>query len=123
MKIFLHYRWLFIKDDTFIGEWEIFGAEVFLCHSQFFIKGNFIIDGGECTNTLKAERLPQNNHSCKDLKMRFNQEQLQKISSHERLNASCFKAIDQIQKESSAIAQRQGHIFVEAKAQQYQETV
>ena len=35
VEIFLHYRWLFIKGDIFIGEWEIFGAEFFLCYSQF----------------------------------------------------------------------------------------
>ena len=32
-EILLHYRQLFIKGDVFIGEWSIFGAEVFLCYS------------------------------------------------------------------------------------------
>ena len=27
----------------------MFGAEVFLCYSQFFVKGDFIIGGDECT--------------------------------------------------------------------------
>ena len=48
MEILLCYRWLFIKGDVFIGEWGIFGTEVFLHYSQFFVKGNFIIDGVEC---------------------------------------------------------------------------
>ena len=47
-EIFLHYRWLFIKGDIFIGEWEVFGTEVFLCYSQFFIISDFVIDGVEC---------------------------------------------------------------------------
>ena len=46
-EIFLHYRWLFIKGDVFIGEWEILFVEVFLHYSQFFIKGDFIVDGVE----------------------------------------------------------------------------
>ena len=42
-EILLRYRWLFVKADVFIGEWRIFGAEVFLHYSRFFIKGNFVI--------------------------------------------------------------------------------
>ena len=37
-----------VKDNIFKGEWEIFGAEVYLYYRQFFIKGDFIIDGVEC---------------------------------------------------------------------------
>ena len=40
--------WLFIKSDVFIGEWSVFGAEVFLHYSQFFIKGDFVIGRVEC---------------------------------------------------------------------------
>ena len=47
-EILLHYRWLFIKGDVFIGERGIFGAEVFLCYRQFFIKSNFVIGRVEC---------------------------------------------------------------------------
>ena len=49
VEIFLCYRWLFVKGNIFISEWEIFGAEVFLHYGQFFIKGDFIIDGVECS--------------------------------------------------------------------------
>ena len=48
-EIFLCYWQLFIKGDIFIGEWEIFGAEVFHHYSWFFVKGNFIIDGVKCS--------------------------------------------------------------------------
>ena len=41
--------WLFIKGDIFIGKWSIFGVEVFLRYSQFFVKGNFVWGGVECT--------------------------------------------------------------------------
>ena len=51
VEILPHYSWLFIKGDVFIGEWGIFGAEVFLRYSQFFVKGDFIIGGVECTST------------------------------------------------------------------------
>ena len=37
-EIFLHYRWLFIKGNVFIGEWEIFGAEVFLVIADFSLR-------------------------------------------------------------------------------------
>ena len=47
-KILLHYRQLFVKGNVFIGEWGIFGAEVFLCYSRFFVKGDFVIGGVEC---------------------------------------------------------------------------
>ena len=47
--ILLRYRWLFVKGNVIIGEWDIFGVEVFLCYSQFFVKDNFIIGGVECT--------------------------------------------------------------------------
>ena len=30
---FLRYKWLFAKGDAIIGEWEIFGVEVFLRYS------------------------------------------------------------------------------------------
>ena len=50
-EISLHYRWLFVKDNIFIGKWEIFGAEVFLCYNKFFIKGDLIIDGVECNES------------------------------------------------------------------------
>ena len=46
-EILLHYRWLFIKGNIIIGEWEIFGAGVFLCYSHLFIKGDFVIGGVE----------------------------------------------------------------------------
>ena len=36
--------------NVFIGEWGIFGAEVFLHYSQFFIKGHFIIGRVECNS-------------------------------------------------------------------------
>ena len=32
-EILLRYRWVFIKDDVLIGDWGIFGAEVFLHYS------------------------------------------------------------------------------------------
>ena len=32
-EILLCYRQLFIKGGVFIGEWHVFGAEVFLCYS------------------------------------------------------------------------------------------
>ena len=41
-------RWLFIKGDVFIGVCGIFGADIFLHYSQFFVKGNFVIGGVEC---------------------------------------------------------------------------
>ena len=44
----LHYRWLFVKGNVFIGEWGILGGEVFFCYSLFFIKGDFVIGGVEC---------------------------------------------------------------------------
>ena len=33
VEIFLHYRQLFVKGNIFIGEWGIFGVEIFLCYS------------------------------------------------------------------------------------------
>ena len=48
MEVFLYYRWLFIKGNVIIGEWEIFGAEVFHRYSRIFAKGDFVIDGVEC---------------------------------------------------------------------------
>ena len=42
-EILLHYRELFIKGDIIIGEWGIFGVDIFFCYSEFFIKGNFVI--------------------------------------------------------------------------------
>ena len=49
-KILLSYRQLFVKGDVFIGEWGIFGVEVFLRYGQFFVKGDFVIGGVECTD-------------------------------------------------------------------------
>ena len=64
VEILLRYRQLFVKDDVLIGEWGIFGAEVFLCYSCFFfVKGNFIIGGVECI----------------DIKNRINKGSLQKL--------------------------------------------
>ena len=37
-EILLRYKQLFIKGNIFIGEWGIFGAEVFLHYGQFFVK-------------------------------------------------------------------------------------
>ena len=48
-EFLLHYRWLFVKGNVFVGEWGIFGAEVFLHYSQFFIKDDFVIGGVECS--------------------------------------------------------------------------
>ena len=47
-EILLRYRWLFVKGNVFICEWGTFGAEVFLCYSQFFVKGDFVIGRVEC---------------------------------------------------------------------------
>ena len=49
VEILLCFRWLYVKDDVFIGERGIFGAEVFLCYRRFFIKSDFIIGRVECT--------------------------------------------------------------------------
>ena len=38
VEVFLHYRQLFIKGDIFIGEWEIFGAEVSFIIANFSLK-------------------------------------------------------------------------------------
>ena len=48
-EILLCYRWLFIKGNVFIGEWEILGVEVFLHYNRFFVKGDFVMDGVECS--------------------------------------------------------------------------
>ena len=47
-KILLYYGWLFIKGDIIIGEWGIFGVEIFFHYSQFFIKGDIVIGRVEC---------------------------------------------------------------------------
>ena len=47
-EILLHYRQIFIVGDVFVGEWGIFGVDIFLCYSWFFVKGNFVIGGVEC---------------------------------------------------------------------------
>ena len=47
-EILLHYRWLFIKNNVFIGERGLFGTEVFLHYRRFFIKSNFVIGRVEC---------------------------------------------------------------------------
>ena len=47
-EIFLCYRQLFINGNVIIGELEIFGMEVFLCCSRFFVKSDFVIDGVGC---------------------------------------------------------------------------
>ena len=44
----LHYRQLFVKGNLFIGEWGIFGADIFLRYSQFFFKADLIIGRVEC---------------------------------------------------------------------------
>ena len=38
VEILLHYRQLFVKGNVFIGEWGIFGAEIFLHYSHFLLK-------------------------------------------------------------------------------------
>ena len=45
----LCHSWLFIKGNVIIGEWGIFGVEIFLCYSWFFIKGDFFIGRVECS--------------------------------------------------------------------------
>ena len=45
-----------VKGDVFIGEWEIFGVEVFLRYSRFFVKDDFFIDGVECMFFLTPGR-------------------------------------------------------------------
>ena len=37
-EILLCYRQLFVKGDVFIGEWDVFGAEVFLVIVNFSLK-------------------------------------------------------------------------------------
>ena len=37
-EIFLHYRWLFIKGDIIIGDWEIFGAGFSFIIASFSLK-------------------------------------------------------------------------------------
>ena len=54
VEILLCYRQLFFKDDIFIGERGIFGAEVFLHYRQFFIKSNFIIGRVECISAATS---------------------------------------------------------------------
>ena len=49
----LHYTQLFLKGNVFIGEWGLFGADVFLRYSWFFVRGNFVIGGVECTISFK----------------------------------------------------------------------
>ena len=49
VEILLCYRWLFVKDDVFIGERHIFGAEVFLHYRQFFVTSDFVIGRVECS--------------------------------------------------------------------------
>ena len=48
MQSLLHYKQLFIKGDVILGEYNIFGVEIFLRYRRFFIKGDFIIGGAEC---------------------------------------------------------------------------
>ena len=55
-EILLHYRQLFIKGNVIIGKWGIFGMEIFLRYSRFFIKSKFIIDGAECIRGCPIER-------------------------------------------------------------------
>ena len=43
---------LFANGDIFIGEWGVFGAEVFLCYSRFFVKGDFVIGRVDCMYKL-----------------------------------------------------------------------
>ena len=42
VEILLHYRQLFIKGDVIIGEWGIFGLEIFLHYSQFLLKATLL---------------------------------------------------------------------------------
>ena len=50
-EILLHYRWLFIKGNVFIGEW---GIQCIWCRgfpfviANFFVKGDFVIGRVEC---------------------------------------------------------------------------
>ena len=39
----------YVKGDVIIGEWVIFGVEIFLHYSRFFVKGDFVIGGVECS--------------------------------------------------------------------------
>ena len=55
----LRYRQLFIKGNVFIGVCGIFGAYIFLCYSQFFIKGDFVIGRVECTSFQNRKMLQQ----------------------------------------------------------------
>ena len=41
----LHYRWLFVKGNVIVSVWGIFGVEIFLRYSRYFVKGNFVIGG------------------------------------------------------------------------------
>ena len=37
-EILLRYGWLFVKGDVFIGDWGIFGADIFLVIADFSLK-------------------------------------------------------------------------------------
>ena len=37
-EILFHYRWLFFKGNVIIGEWGIFGVEIFLVIADFLLK-------------------------------------------------------------------------------------
>ena len=56
VEILFYYRWLFVKGNIIIGEWGIFGVGIFLHNSPFFIKGDFIIGGVECTANRKTQK-------------------------------------------------------------------
>ena len=47
-EILLCYSWLFVKGDIFIGKRGIFGAEVFLHYRRFFVESDFVICGVVC---------------------------------------------------------------------------
>ena len=69
--ILLHYKWLFIKGDVFIGEWSIFGEEVFLHYSRFFIKGDFVIGGVECSYPIHWSFVMLEVKTCEQLTVMF----------------------------------------------------
>ena len=54
LEILLPYRQLFVQGNVFIGEWGIFGADIFLHYSRVFGKCDFVIGGVECTFILNS---------------------------------------------------------------------
>ena len=72
-----------LRGNIFIGELEIFGAEVFLCYSQFFDKDDFVVDGVECNKN-------NNQNKCKTV-IYCNKEQ--KTSGSNKYRILIFKLI------------------------------